>query len=159
MPDCNNTGAPDWFRPIVVWFFTYDTSPPQGSATHCAPTISLWEVEAQVDIASMNLTSVQEIRPFDASTSPFSAAADNITALNGQAYNGVAFDAPYPDQFVLQRENATNVMLPASILQAASTGPGGLTGAFANNSFTSMATQVYVSCYDETLLKSQLIHS
>ena len=159
MADCNNTGAPDWFRPIVLWFFTYDTSPPQGSATHCAPTISLWEVEAQVDIASMNLTSVQEIRPFDASTSPFSAAADNITALNGQAYNGVAFDAPNPDQFVFQRENATNVMLPASILQAASTGPGGLKGAFANNSFTSMATQVYVSCYGETLLESQLIHS
>jgi hypothetical protein len=153
MPDCNNTGTPDWFRPIVVWFFTYDTSPPQGSATQCAPTISLWEVEVQVDIGSMNLTSVQEIRPFNATTSPFSEAAANLTALNGQAYNGVAFDAPNPDQFVLQRENATNLMLPASILQAASSGSGGLTGAFASNSFTGMAIQVY-TMYMKLVAKS-----
>jgi hypothetical protein len=27
MPDCNDTGTPAYFRPIVLWFFTYDTTP------------------------------------------------------------------------------------------------------------------------------------
>lgn len=148
MPDCG-AGTTEYFRPIVLWFFTYDSTPPQSSATHCAPVISLWEVEAQVDIASMNMTSVKETRPFNASTSPFASSSSNITGapLNGQAYNGVSFNVTNPDQFVFARGNATNLQLPASILQAAQASPSGLPEAFRTNSFVGMATNVYVSWF------------
>lgn len=146
MPDCGNTGVPPSFRPIVIWFFTYDTTPPQGSSTYCAPAISLWDVEVQVDIITRNLTSVRELRPFNSSTSPFSSLSSNITGLplNGRAYNGVAFNLTNADQFVNERARAVTLQLPSSILESAEISPGGLNNAFSTNSFVGMATQVYV---------------
>jgi len=44
---------------------------------------------------------------------------------------------------VIARSNATDLQLPGSIFQAASTGSGGLTAAFETNSFVGMATMVY----------------
>jgi hypothetical protein len=147
MPDCGNTGTPASFRPIIIWFFTYDLKPAQGSATYCAPAISLWDVAVTVDIASSNLTSVREIKPFDPQTSPFTSFSGNITGvpLNGRAFNGVGFDTTGTDQFVAARASAANLQLPASIVRSAETGPGGLDAAFGTNSFPAMATQVYVS--------------
>lgn len=158
MPACN-INEPEWFLPIIIWFFTYDTTPPQGSATYCAPQISLWDVEVTVDIASGNLTNVVELAPFNASTSPFGNLSANVTGppVNGMAYNGVAFNLTGADSFVLARANATNLQLPASILQAAALAPGGLTAAFANNTFTAMAVQVYVSI--SLLFNKALIHA
>jgi len=149
-------GQPVWFQPIVLWFFTYDTSPPQGSATYCAPSISLWEVAVTVDIATGNLTSVQEISQLNAnSTSPLASLSGNITGvpLNGRAYNGIQFNLTGADQFVIARQNATDLQLPSSILQAAATAPGGLATAFATNSFTGMAVQVYTT-YLQLIAKS-----
>jgi len=144
LPDCNNTGTPAYFRPIVLWFFTYDTTPPQGSATICSPTISLLDVVVTVDISTGNLTSVQEIGPFT-SASPFSSLSQNVTGapMNGRAFNGIVFNLTAADEFVLARSNATDLQLPASIFQAATTGPSGLIGAFQNNTFVGMATKVY----------------
>jgi hypothetical protein len=147
MPDCNNTGALPSFRPIVFWFFTYDTStPPQVSATYCAPTISLFEVTAEVDINTGNLTSVQEIQPFNPSTSPFASLSQNVTGapLNSQAFNGIVFNLTGADDALFRTSNATNLQIPAAIFQAASKAPGGLTAAFQTNSFVGMATKVYV---------------
>jgi len=46
---------------------------------------------------------------------------------------------------VIARQNATDLQLPSSVLQAAETSPGGLTTAFATNTFTGMAVQVYTT--------------
>lgn len=144
MPDCNNTGVPVYFRPVVFWFF--DTTIPKGSATYCAPSISLWDVTAIIDLNSGNLTDVQEIDPFDASTSPFASLSANVTGapLNGRAFNGIVFNLTNADEFVIGRSNATDLQLPASIFQAATAAPGGLQDAFNSNSFVGMATKVYV---------------
>lgn len=146
MPDCNNTGAPEYFRPIIFWFFTFDTTPPQGSATFCAPTIVLFDVVANVDINTGNLTSIQELQPFNTSTSLFASLSKNVTGppLNGQAFNGIVFNLTGADEVVIARSNATDLQLSASIMQAATTAPGGLTVAFQTNSFVQMATKVYV---------------
>ena len=138
---------PVWFQPIVFWFFSFDTISPQGSATYCAPAISLWEVAVTVDIASGNLTSVEEISQLNAnSTSPLVALYGNITGapLEGRAYNGLRFNTTGADQFVMARQNATDLQLPSSIIRAMEGRPGGLSAAFAENSFTGMAVQVYV---------------
>jgi hypothetical protein len=140
--------APSWFQPIVIWFFTYDTTPPQGSATYCYPSISFWNVAVTVDIASSNLTSVQEISPINSSSdSPLASLSGNLTGapLNGIAYNGIQFNLTNADQFVLARQSAVDLQLPSSIQQVAASSPGGLTAAFSTNSFTGMAVQVYVS--------------
>jgi hypothetical protein len=147
MPDCNNTGVPPYFRPIVFWFFTHGTTPPQGAATYCAPAISLLEVSATLDMNNGSLTSVVEIQPLNASTSHIVPVSQNVTGppLNGQAFNGIAFNLTNPDQFTIGKSNATTMQLSASILQIAAKAPGGLQAMFQNNNFTETTTMVYVS--------------
>lgn len=67
--------------------------------------------------------------------------------LNGRAYNGVAFNVTNIDVFTLARQNATQLILPASVLQSAETSPGGLGSIFAQSRFSDLSTQVYVSCF------------
>jgi hypothetical protein len=141
MPDCNNTGAPPHFRPIVFWYFTFETTAPQGAATFCAPTISPLDVSTVLEINNGSLTSVLEIQPLNASSS------QNVTGppLNGRAFNGISFNVTNPDDFTIRKSNATIMQLSASILQVAAKGPGGVKGAFQTNNFTQTVTMVYVS--------------
>jgi len=147
MPDCNNTGAPPHLRPIVFWFFTRDTTRPQGAATFCAPKISLLEVAIVLEMNNKSLTSVLEMQPFNASTSPtpFPSLSRNVTGspLNGQAYNGISFNLTNPDEFMIRKANTTTLQLSASILQVIANAPGGVKAAFQNNNFTDATTMVY----------------
>ena len=149
MPDCNNTGTPPYLRPVVFWFFTRDTTRPQGAATFCAPTISLLDVAAAVDMNNGSLISVQEIQPLNASTSPapFASLSQNVTGppLNGRAFNGISFNLSNPDEFTIGKSNATTLQLSASILQVIAKAPGGVIAAFQNNNFTDTTAMVYVS--------------
>ena len=150
---------------MIFWFFTYVylaavlLSPidhnafrynpsPKSSATFCFPSFSLWEVNVNVDLASGNLTKVTELRPFSASSN-FSSLSANVTGppLNGRAYNGVRFNLTNPNQFILARENATQLQLPASVYQAAVQSPEGVSGSFDNNHYTALSTQVYVRSF------------
>jgi hypothetical protein len=87
VPDCGGAYAntPTQFSPVIFWFFTYQPSP-QGSATFCFPSISLWDVTVNVDLVTGNLNSVTPNRPFNSSYSSYSEYANNITGppLNGR---------------------------------------------------------------------------
>jgi hypothetical protein len=122
-------------------------------------------VTAGVDIRTGNITSITELRPFTASSN-FSSTSANVTGnpLNGRAYNGIAFDLTNPDQFVLARQNATNLQLPASVYQAALKTPTGFFGSFQNATLSTLADEVYVSLFFHTngvqiaVLKLRLRH-
>lgn len=118
----------------------------QASVTFCSPTIDLWEVNVGVDVGTGNVTQLTEIRPFS-SSSNFSSLSANVTGppLNGRAYNGVKFQLSTQDQFILARENATQLQLPASIYQAAIKSPQGYVGSFQAGTLHVLADQVYVS--------------
>ncbi|KAG6809944.1 hypothetical protein H0H92_013993 [Tricholoma furcatifolium] len=144
LPVCNPVATPQ-FSPVVFWFFTYNPTP-SASATLCSPSISLWDVNVSVDLATMNLTEVTELGPFS-SSSNFSSLSGNVTGapLFGNAYNGIAFNLTNPDDFVLARENATKLQLPAAVFQAAVQSSAGLAGSFEENSFVELSSQVYVA--------------
>lgn len=95
----------------------------------CFPTFTLWEVNVNVDLATKNLTRVTELRPFDQDHSPFASLSNNLTGppLNGRAYNGVGFNLAAPDQYVLSRQAAIQLQLPAAIYQATLAKPVWLT--------------------------------
>ncbi|KII91113.1 hypothetical protein PLICRDRAFT_155954 [Plicaturopsis crispa FD-325 SS-3] len=143
---CGNTITPDQFSPVVFWFFTYLPSA-SHSVAFCTPKISLFDVSVTVDLASGNLTSVNELRPFQVGSSNFSSLAGNVTGapLNGRAYNGIGFNLTNPDRFTLNRENATQLQMPAAIFQAAESSPAGLAAAFTTNKFVQLSTQVYTT--------------
>lgn len=116
-----------------------------ASATFCYPTLTLWDVNVNVDLASGNLTKVTELRPFS-SASNFSSFSANVTGapLNGRAYNGIQFNLTDPDEFVRARRNATQLQLPAAVYQSAVLSPEGLVGSFEADRFVQLSTQVYV---------------
>ncbi|KAG6893115.1 hypothetical protein C0992_011236, partial [Termitomyces sp. T32_za158] len=118
----------------------------KASATFCFPAISLWDVNVNVDLATGNLTKVVELRPFS-SSSNFSSLSANVTGapLFGRAYNGVHFDLPNPDPFVLDRQTATRTQLPAAVFQAAVQSPQGLIGSFDAGKFVDLSTSVYTT--------------
>ena len=112
-----------------------------ASATFCYPSISIWEVNVGVDIRTGNVTNISEITLY--------SQYSNVTGppLNGRAYNGIKFDLNTTDQFILGRQNATQLQLPAAIYQAATRSPGGYVGTFTNGNFSSLSNQVYVCTF------------
>jgi len=133
-----------------------------ASATFCYPSISILEVNVGVDIRTGNMTKVSEIRPFS-QYSNFSSFSANVTGppLNGRAYNGIRFNLTNPDQFVLGRQNATQLQLPAAIYQAATQSPVGYVGNFANGGFSALSDKVYVRifCISYSMPGSNITHS
>jgi hypothetical protein len=139
-------------QPIALWFFTYRTQPnPSSSIAFCEPSIDLWRVRAEVDLTARNLTNVDIIGSLSSSDMG-GGLSGNITGtpLNGQAYNGAAFDPnqlAQADPFVLSRATATNLQLPAAVMQAARLDPAGFEAAFATQKFVDLSNSVYVSFY------------
>ncbi|KAF8067656.1 hypothetical protein FPV67DRAFT_1581278 [Lyophyllum atratum] len=144
LPGCT-AAQPPQFTPIVFWFFTYKPTP-KASATFCFPSLTFWDVNVNVDIASGNLTKVTELQPFG-SSSNFSSLSANVTGapLFGRAYNGVQFNLTNPDQFVLGRQRSTQLQLPAAVYQAALQSSEGLLGSFEANKFVDLSTRVYTT--------------
>lgn len=87
-----------------------------------------------------------ELHPFS-SSSNFSSLSANVTGapLFGRAYNGIQFNLTNPDEFVLERQNATRIQLPAAVFQAAVQSPQGLVGSFDAGKFVDLSSAVYVS--------------
>ncbi|TFK47572.1 hypothetical protein OE88DRAFT_1665776 [Heliocybe sulcata] len=139
-PDTGD-GTPDYLRRVLFWYFTYQ--PANASITFCQPTVSLWNVNVNVDLASGNLTSVTTLSPFHVNQGNFSAFAGNITGspLNGKAYNGIAYNLTGPDPFTVARVNATQLTLPAAVFQSAD--QTGLEGVFQSNGFVGLTNTVY----------------
>ena len=145
--DCPNDGdIAKEFRPVVFWFFAYN--PVLSAAVFCSPSIELVEAIVTVDLASSNITSVTPTGPFT-SSSNFGGSSANVTGppLNGRAYNGVAFNVTNSDKFTLARQNATQLILPASVLQSAETTPEGLASVYAEKRFVDLSSMVYVGCF------------
>ncbi|KDQ58771.1 hypothetical protein JAAARDRAFT_34626 [Jaapia argillacea MUCL 33604] len=140
----SNSSTPDYFSPVVFWFFTYEPTV-ASSATFCSPTISLWDVSVTVDLDTSNLTSVTPTAQFNSQTSNFAGASGNVTGapLFGKAYNGIRFNLSDLDPFVFARENATQLALPAAVFQAAVNSPMGVVNAFKDGSFVRLVTSVY----------------
>ena len=57
------------------------------------------------------------------------------------------FDLTDPDQFVLGRQNATQLQLPAAIYQAATRSPEGYLGTFDTGNFSTFSDEVYVGTF------------
>jgi hypothetical protein len=156
VPDCSDSqysSVPIEFQPVVFWFFTYQPAA-AASATFCTPSISLWDVTVNIDLATGNLTSVTPWRSFNASYSNYSSTSFNVTGppLNGRAYNGIEFPFAQNDRFAIARKDAVQLQLPAAAFEVAESSAGGLIAAFGTNHFVDFSTRVYVSASYSLLL-------
>ncbi|THH17320.1 hypothetical protein EW146_g3465 [Bondarzewia mesenterica] len=134
-------------RPAMVWIFSYEPFP-RASVTMCTPTIALWNVAVSVDLSSQNLTEVTPLNRLAYSGENFTPLVANLTdQLGGHAYNGLAWPQSQlvSDPFVLERANAIQLQIPASVFQLALQSPGGLQGAFDNNLFPELSAMIYTT--------------
>ena len=140
--DCPGEAAvPVVFRRVAFWYFTYDPSL-LVAATFCSPAIELWTVNVTVDIATSNVTSVMPLSQLV----DYNAAAGGVSSItgppnNGKAFNGIEFDFDFllNNEFVMAKENATRLQLPAAVMQAVET-----TQVYTREEFNSFTNQVYV---------------
>ncbi|KAF9460651.1 hypothetical protein BDZ94DRAFT_888808 [Collybia nuda] len=141
-PTCNPEQLPE-YGPVIFWFFDYEPEI-MASATFCYPSITLWDVNVSIDLASGNVTDVKEIRPFT-SQSNFSSYAGNITGtpLNGRAYNGIYLNFTQDNEFISGRRNATRLQLPAAVYHSAQMSEGGTVGSYHADTFFQWTNQVY----------------
>lgn len=135
-------------QPIVLWYFTYRTATANSSVAICEPTIELWKVNATVDLTTRNLTDVHPIKVLT-SDDVGTSLSGNVTGspLNGQAYNGAAFDQKLftlGDPFVVMRATATTLQLPAAVMQAARDSPEGIKGSFESDALVPLSSRIYV---------------
>jgi hypothetical protein len=142
LPNCTTTFSPA-YSPVVFWYFSYIPAA-RAALTFCSPSLSFWEVNVGVDIATGNVTKITELRPFT-SSSPFSSTSANVTGgpLNSRAYNGVQFELTNPDRFVLARQSATQLQLPAAVYQAANQSPDGFSNSFEKDKLTALSEKNY----------------
>lgn len=170
-PSCSSQSIPSiplHHLPVVFWFFT-QTPQPTLDAILCSPTISIWNVIADVDLYTKKLT---RILPVDSLMTPSSSPSfnHNVIATDqhinstgnpildknlrnisgypmyGQAHNGLFFDWGIRDSLVLERLQGLRMILPATMYRAAKLGEGGLEGAFGDG-FEGYANRVYVSFF------------
>lgn len=157
----NTTGCasllaiPEQFRPVLFWYFSYDTAPPTAAVSLCTASITLVDAAVTVDLASRNLTSVTPLGPLgsvlsgnnnnNGDTGNTAQFAGNLTGppVNGRAYNGLFFNLTDPDVFTDAREAAIQLMLPAAVFEAAV--QAGLDEAFEDGLFAGLSLSVYVS--------------
>ncbi|KAJ3517527.1 hypothetical protein NLJ89_g444 [Agrocybe chaxingu] len=142
-PTCADNPAADR-SPVVFWYFSYIPAA-IASATFCYPRISLLEVNVGVDVATGNVTRVAEIGPLSSSSS-FSSQSGTVTGapLFGQAYNGINFNfTTNPDRFILARQNATQLQLPAAVFQAATLSDAGFSDSFDGTALTILTDEIY----------------
>lgn len=99
-------------KPVYFWFASPKSSPPVASLVFCRPQLSLHNVTITVNLANGNLINVQP----NADLTPPGNLAENAP-FNGQAFNGVEFNITGASAETLLRANATQLQLPASILQ------------------------------------------
>jgi hypothetical protein len=147
MSNCTALNTSDvTFAPAIFWFFTWSPNA-MASVTMCAPTITLLNVEASIDLVSSNLTDVRPLSNLTVGQDPLTQHAGNMTGapLYGRAYNGLNWTSLGTDPFVAARAGAVQLQLPAAAFQSAVKSPAELTAAFTNNTFASLSADVYVS--------------
>ncbi|THH32743.1 hypothetical protein EUX98_g1425 [Antrodiella citrinella] len=134
-----NTSVHQEFLPVMFWFFhTQDnTGTPQAKAVICAPTIELFNVQAQVDLNNGSLSSVTILSNY--------TAPNNVTGgdLDGKAFNGLALQQlAANNSFVSARATAIGSGLPGAILRFAQ--QSDLQQFFdSDTAFLNLTTQIY----------------
>ena len=99
-------------KPVYFWFASPTANPPAAALVFCRPQLSLHNVTITVNLANGNLINVQP----NADLTP----PDNLAAnppFNGHALNGVEFNLTGASAETILRGNATQLQLPASMLQ------------------------------------------
>lgn len=118
-----STCAPSYqdqnFQPVIFWYYHLsDNGDALGTAVFCQPSIAVFVVTTTMDLNDGSMGDCTIVEPFE--------YTNNVTGnpLNGEAFNGVMFDASN-NSYIIARALAINSGIPGAIYRFASQQPDG----------------------------------
>ncbi|KAG1820009.1 hypothetical protein EV424DRAFT_1323021 [Suillus variegatus] len=118
-----STCAPSYqdqnFQPVVFWYYHLsDNGDALGTAVFCQPSIAIFVVATTMNLNDGSMGACIIVEPFE--------NTNNVTGnpLNGEAFNGVMFDASN-NTYLIARSLAINSGIPGAIYHFASQQPNG----------------------------------
>ncbi|KAG1795683.1 uncharacterized protein HD556DRAFT_368369 [Suillus plorans] len=118
-----STCAPSYqdqnFQPVVFWYYHLsDNGDALGTAVFCQPSIAIFVVATTMNLNDGSMGACIIVEPFE--------NTNNVTGnpLNGEAFNGVMFDASN-NTYLIARSLAINSGIPGAIYRFASQQPNG----------------------------------
>jgi hypothetical protein len=161
-----STCAPSYqdqnFQPVIFWYYHLsDNGDALGTAVFCQPSIAIFVVTTTMDLNDGSMGDCTILEPFE--------YTNNVTGnpLNGEAFNGVVFDASN-SSYIIARALAINSGIPGAIYSFASQQPDGPQSVFddpygfvnaTKNIYTqylSIAAQTIYFLPDNTTISAQL---
>ncbi|KAG1748155.1 hypothetical protein EDB19DRAFT_1905206 [Suillus lakei] len=137
-----STCAPSYqdqnFQPVFFWYYHLsDNGDAQGTAVFCQPSIAIFIVSTTMDLNDGSMGNCIIVEPFE--------YTNNVTGspLNGEAFNGVMFDAN-TNPYITARALAINSGVPGAIYRSASQQPDGPQSVFDDPyGFLNATTKIY----------------
>ncbi|KAG1864998.1 hypothetical protein DFJ58DRAFT_771933 [Suillus subalutaceus] len=161
-----STCAPSYqdqnFQPVIFWYYHLsDNGDALGTAVFCQPSIAIFIVTTSMDLNDGSMGDCTIVEPFE--------YTNNVTGnpLNGQAFNGVMFDASN-NSYITARILAINSGIPGAIYSFASQQPDGPQSVFDDpygfvnatkkvyTQYLSIAAQTIYFLPDNTTISAQL---
>ncbi|KAG1824676.1 uncharacterized protein BJ212DRAFT_1321839 [Suillus subaureus] len=161
-----STCAPSYqdlnFQPVFFWYYHLsDNGDALGTAVFCQPSIAIFVVTTSMDLNDGSMGNCTIVEPFE--------YTNNVTGspLNGEAFNGVMFDASN-NSYIIARTLAINSGVPGAIYHFASQQPDGPQSVFDDpygfvnatekiyTQYLSIAAQTIYFLPDNTTISAQL---
>jgi len=134
----NAASADISLRPVMFWYFHNETDGTSEAKTvFCSPSIQAFNVRASANLNNGALYDVHQLSDY--------VPENNVTGspLNGQAFNGVIFQAN-PNPFIQARAVATSSGVSGAVFRLASQSKNGLQSVFdLPNEFLDFTSTVY----------------
>ncbi|KAG2354931.1 hypothetical protein BDR07DRAFT_1493874 [Suillus spraguei] len=159
---CTSSYQDQNFQPVIFWYYHLsDNGDALGTAVFCQPSIAVFVVTTTMDLNDGSMGECIIVEPFD--------YTNNVTGnpLNGEAFNGVIFDASN-NSYIIARALAINSGLPGAIYRFAEQqqngpesvfdDPYGFVNATKNiyTQYLSIAAQTIYFLPDNTTISAQL---
>ncbi|KAG2072502.1 hypothetical protein BDR04DRAFT_1074030 [Suillus decipiens] len=159
---CTSSYQDQNFQPVFFWYYHLsDNGDALGTAVFCQPSIAISVVTTTMNLNDGSMGDCTIVEPFN--------DTNNVTGnpLNGEAYNGLIFDASN-NSYVTARALAINSGIPGAIYSFASQQPDGPDSVFndpygfvnaTKNIYTqylSLAAQTIYFLPDNTTISAQL---
>lgn len=161
-----STCAPSYqdqnFQPVIFWYYHLtDNGDALGTAVFCQPSIAIFVVTTTMDLNDGSMGDCTIVEPFE--------YTNNVTGnpLNGEAFNGVIFDASN-NSYIIARALAINSGIPGAVYYFASQQPDGPQSVFDDpygfvnatkkvyTQYLSIAAQTIYFLPDNTTISAQL---
>jgi hypothetical protein len=114
LSNCQQFPLPPEYLPVLFWFYSFQAK--QSAMVFCQPELSLWNMNAGLDMHTGLIDNVTLIDQ--------NVTHSNLTGL--PSFNVITFNTTGADNYVLARQTSIQTAVPFAIYKGAEDKPGGV---------------------------------